>query len=324
MIANHASYLKGIIALVVATITVSVPAVPASLATAGCGKTHFFNGITQYSGLTSSGRSRKYSIHLPSDYDETKPYPLVLGFHGSSSIGLFFEVDTKMSESRFSANKIMVYPDGVGGAWAGANYSQVSVAEDLQFVSDLLDEVRAEYCIDDSRIYATGISNGGGFVNTIACSAVGGAFAAFAPASGSYYTDDDGGGGGCAPSRAPLPVLEIHGGSDASVRYDGGAGEGGAEPAIPEWLGWWAERNGCDGGRGGEEEVEDSFEGDVHHHTWTCGGVRGVLQHWKVDSMGHCWASTEINFSQIAAGQGPTHIQASQIIMDFFDQFTKP
>ncbi|KAI0111223.1 carbohydrate esterase family 1 protein [Nemania sp. FL0031] len=289
-------------------------------ATSGCGKIQLLPGITTYHGLKSSGRDRSYSVHLPSTYDKSKPYPLVLGFHGSSSIGLFFEVDTKMSESRFSANKIVVYPNGVGGAWAGANYSQVSVAEDLQFVDDLLAELRADYCVDDSRIYATGISNGGGFVNTIACSSIGGEFAAFAPASGAYYTDDAGVTGGCSPARSPLPVLEIHGGIDASVHYGGGEGEGGVEPAIPTWLGWWAERNACT-----SSVVDDSFDGDVHHTTWTCaGGVEGVLQHWKVDDMGHCWASTEINFSQISVLEGPTHIEASQIIMDFFDQFTKP
>ncbi|KAI0403205.1 carbohydrate esterase family 1 protein [Xylaria palmicola] len=296
-------------------------AVAARSGSAGCGKTHLLAGLTTYHGLKSSGRDRKYSVHLPGGYDKSRPYPVVLGFHGSSSVGLFFEVDTKMSESRFSSSKIMVYPDGVGGAWAGANYSEVSVAEDLQFVSDLLAELRTEYCVDDARIYATGVSNGGGFVNTIACSPVGGEFAAFAPASGSYYTDNAGVTGGCSPARSPLPLLEIHGGSDGSVHYEGGEGEGGVEPAIQTWLEWWAERNGC-----ASSEVEDSFGGDVHHTTWTCGndGVEGALQHWKVDDMGHCWASTEINFSQLSVPQGPTHIQASQIIMDFFDRFTKP
>jgi len=116
----------------------------------------------------------------------------------------------------------------------------------------------------------------------IACSEVGGEFAAFAPASGAYYTDDDGVTGGCKPARSPLPLLEIHGGNDASVHYGGGEGEGGVEPAISEWLGWWAERNKCT-----SSKVEDSFDGDVHHITWTCaGGAEGVLQHWKVDDMG--------------------------------------
>ncbi|KAL7625382.1 hypothetical protein AAE478_004599 [Parahypoxylon ruwenzoriense] len=319
-----ASYVTAIAAAIATAGAVPMGSTSASstaLGTAGCGKSHLFPGVTQYHGITSSGRDRSYSIHLPSNYSETNPYPVVVGFHGSSSIGLFFEVDSKLSESRFTANKIMVYPNGVGGAWAGANYSEVSVDEDLQFVSDLLDDIRAEYCVDDSRIYATGMSNGGGFVNTIACSTVGSHFAAFAPASGSYYTDNDDRATECAPARRPLPVLEIHGGNDASVRYAGGEGEGGVEPDIATWLGRWAERNGCDDGA---KKVEDSFGGDVHHTTWTCGRAEGALQHWKVDDMGHCWASTEINFSQIAAGEGPTHIQASQIIMDFFDRFTKP
>ncbi|KAI0439366.1 carbohydrate esterase family 1 protein [Xylaria telfairii] len=309
--------LLSIVSALVASVTPALAVPVAARATTGCGKFHL-PGLTTYHGLTSSGRDRKYSVHLPANYDKSKAYPTVLGFHGSSSIGLFFEVDTKFSESRFSANKIMVYPDGIGGAWAGANYSQVSVAEDLQFVTDLLTELRAEYCVDDARVYATGISNGGGFVNAIACSDVGNEFAAFAPASGAYYTDNAV-VEGCKPARSLLPVLEIHGGNDKSVLYSGGEGEGGVEPAIPTWLGWWADRNGCTASK-----VEDSFDGDVHHTTWTCGNTEGVLQHWKVDDMGHCWASTEINFSQISVPQGPTHIQASQIIMDFFDRFTKP
>jgi poly(3-hydroxybutyrate) depolymerase len=79
------------------------------------------------------------------------------------------------------------------------------------------------------------MSNGGGFVNTIACNDVGGEFAAFAPASGAYYTDNSGVDDGCKPARASLPILEIHGGSDESVYYSGGVGEGGIEPAIPDW-----------------------------------------------------------------------------------------
>ncbi|KAI0473427.1 carbohydrate esterase family 1 protein [Xylariaceae sp. FL0804] len=318
-------YIPGLIAALAASATTAAGAAAGAAvsprATSGCGKIHLLPGITQYYGLTSGGRERSYSVHLPSDYDRSAPYPVVLGFHGYPGTGLFFEADTKLSESRYSADKIMVYPNGVGGSWAGANYSSVSVPEDLQFVADLLDALRAGYCVDDSRIYATGISNGAGFVDVIACDAtVGGEFAAFAPASGAYYTDNNSTHGSCVPARSPLPVLEIHGGADASVSYEGGAGEGGIEPPIPTWLDWWAARDGC----ADDPEVDQSFDDDVQHYTWTCNGTAGALQHWKVDDMGHCWASTEINFSQISIGQGPTHINASRIIMDFFDQYTKP
>lgn len=33
---------------------------------------------------------------------------------------------------------------------------------------------------------------------------------------------------------------------------------------------------------------EISHDGNVHHFSWTCGGVDGLLQHYKVDSMGKC------------------------------------
>ena len=130
----------------------------------------------------------------------------------------------------------MVYPDGLGGNWAGANYSTATVPQDLQFVWDLLADVRKDYCIDSSRIYATGLSNGGGFVGTLACNdTVGGEFAAFAPASGAFYTDATGVDDGCKPARSVTPIMEFHGGADNSVFYNGGEGEGGFEPAIPTW-----------------------------------------------------------------------------------------
>lgn len=205
--------------------------------TTGCGKTHSFNGITQYRDMTSGGVDRKYSIHVPSNYSENQQYPTILGFHGSGSIGFFFEADTLLDSEEYTGNKIVVYPDGLGGAWAGANYSEASVGEDLEFVWDLLADLRQNYCIDSARIYATGLSIGGGFVNTIACNdTVGGEFAAFAPASGSFYTDNNDNHAECTPARVPIPILEFHGGADEDVKYDGGEGEGGVEPTIPDWF----------------------------------------------------------------------------------------
>jgi poly(3-hydroxybutyrate) depolymerase len=74
-------------------------------AVSGCGKTQFLPGVTQYRfGLKTSGKSRSYGYHLPSNYDKNKKYPVVVGVHGSSSIGTFFELDTKMSDVRYSGD----------------------------------------------------------------------------------------------------------------------------------------------------------------------------------------------------------------------------
>lgn len=78
---------------------------PVPRASSGCGKTQWPTDFTHYRfGLKSSGKDRSYSYHIPANYDANKPYPVVVGFHGSSSIGLFFELDTKLSQARYSAD----------------------------------------------------------------------------------------------------------------------------------------------------------------------------------------------------------------------------
>tara|TARA_R110002003_G_scaffold3_28_gene187 strand:+ start:4353 stop:4817 length:465 start_codon:yes stop_codon:yes gene_type:complete len=128
-----------------------------SRASTGCGKKPFLPGLTQYRGIKSSGKDRSYSYHLPSSYDANKAYPIVLGFHGSSSIGAFFELDTKMSQDRYRSDKIMVYPNGVGGSWAGPTYHTGStVAEDVQFVGDVVEDIKNQFCVDEARVFGAG------------------------------------------------------------------------------------------------------------------------------------------------------------------------
>ncbi|KAJ7328023.1 carbohydrate esterase family 1 protein [Mycena albidolilacea] len=247
--------------------SINIPRTTTVDRTAGCGTTYWFNGIPQYHSLQSGTRSCDYSIHLPSLY------------------GAEWE------------QKIPVYPNGVGGAWAAANYSEAIVSEHLKFVSDLLDEICAG-CLPSAAAF-----------HTVASAPGGGNFAPFAAGSGSFYIDN----GGVSsltdvPTNlfTPLPVLEIHGGSDTDVPYAGGAGEGGTEPAI---VCRWATRNGCTGGN----TTETFFSGDLHHTSRGCAGAgvegESVLQHWKVDM-----PSTSLDFSEIATGQEPIPIDASTIV----------
>jgi hypothetical protein len=80
------------------------------------------------------------------------------------------------------------------------------------------------------------MSNGGGFVGTLACDRLGSTlFAAYAMHSGAFYTDVSGPDNGCAPAHIPIPILEIHGSADKTVYYEGGQGDGGPEPPITNW-----------------------------------------------------------------------------------------
>jgi poly(3-hydroxybutyrate) depolymerase len=109
----------------------------------------------------------------------------------------------------------------------------VESVDDLQFTTDLVAHVQGEYCIDSSRLYASGKSNGGGFVDTLACSDHGDQFAAFAMAAAALYTDTS--RGSCTKKRA---ILESHGLADATIPYHPGGtpGAGGPLPDIEKWV----------------------------------------------------------------------------------------
>lgn len=51
----------------------------------------------------------------------------------------------------------MVYPNGIEGSWAGPTYHNGStVAEDVQFVEDLIADVKERVCVDDASVFAVG------------------------------------------------------------------------------------------------------------------------------------------------------------------------
>lgn len=183
----------------------------------------------------------------------------------------------------------------------------------------MLNYLRQHYCIDDSRVYATGKSNGGGFVGTIACDAVGGNFAAFAPVSGAFYTDLNS-SSVCNPSRSPLPILEFHGYNDTTIPYNGGRGGGGRVPSIPGWLQRWAKRDGCPGNPP-ENQTVIEYGGIVRHTTWSCAGYKDIVQGYNISGLGHIWPSTAPNLDNKGK---VTVIDATKVIMDFFQQHTKP
>ncbi|EPS44170.1 hypothetical protein H072_1852 [Dactylellina haptotyla CBS 200.50] len=289
---------------------------------AGCGKDVAATSNRQFN-ITSSNTGRGFLLHLPDGYDTNKQYPVIFGFHGSGSVGIYFEVDTKFSAPEWAGNDtIMVYPDALNGTWATGLPGSTPLEEDLIFVGDLLNYIRETYCVDNERVYATGISNGGGFVNRIACSTtIGRNFAAFAPDSGAYtgFEKDSKGNSTCTPYKIPIPIISFHGGNDSTVPYDGrNTSLNGtpiiATPPIEYWLQGWVDRNNC-------TNMTETTNGTVHHFTWTCAGIDAAMEHYKVDNMGHVWPSTEPNFSQTQDGKGVAPIEADALILGFFDRF---
>ena len=100
----------------------------------------------------------------------------------------------------------------------------------------MLDKVESLTCVNTARIYATGVSNGGGMAALLGCT-LALRLAAIAPVAGGYGSLP-----ACRPSH-PLPVLEVHGDADQVVPY---AGRGPSKfGSVPAFLAQWRRINGC-------------------------------------------------------------------------------
>lgn len=215
---------------------------PASSGSAGCGGANAIPaGTTDAQTLRAGQMSRSYRLHVPRGYQGDVPTPLVLAFHGHGGSAAPFERFTHLSQLADARTFIAVYPQGTVGpdgqtGWNTGRARDPRV-DDVGFVRDLLAHTQATLCVDTGRIYATGFSNGGGFVAVLACD-LADRFAAFAPVAGDYYPQP----GGCHPAR-PVSLLEIHGTADGINPYDGSTQL--HYPPVATWLADWAARDGC-------------------------------------------------------------------------------
>ncbi len=186
--------------------------------------------------IESNEIARSYMVHLPKDFNPKAYYPMVLFFPGKGGSA----IDAERGFGMNGLPAIVIYPQPTLGkdnfySWQGAPYS--SGADDVQFVSDIIDKVSGQLCIDRTRIYAVGMSNGGGMAAVLSCR-MPDRIAAFGIVAGAFYypTSD------CAP-KSPTPIINIHGDSDIVVPYDGSAIR--KLPRIDDWVAFRAAKNGC-------------------------------------------------------------------------------
>jgi polyhydroxybutyrate depolymerase len=232
--------------------------------------------------LISSGEEREYLLHVPRSYDPAKATPLVISMHGGA---LWPAAQRDISLWNPVADRhgfIVVYPSGISGrgprAWrAGRGPGQ---AKDVKFISELIDTLKATYNIDSTRIYADGLSNGGGMAFALSCTLSDRIAAVGLVASAQFPPFD-----WCADGPA-VPMIAFHGTADRVTRYHGGTSWVGPVefPDIPTWTASWARRNRC-----GSSPVESSVAADVTRLEYTgCANDAAVVL-YTVKGGGHTW-----------------------------------
>jgi polyhydroxybutyrate depolymerase len=182
--------------------------------------------------VLSGGLVRRFVLFVPDALAE--PAPLVLVFHGFTRGPEDAESQSDMSALAAEHGFVAVYPAGTGfpRRWlSGAAQG----GQDVAFARDLVALISGAVAIDLGRVYAAGMSNGGGMAARLACDAAD-LVAAIGPVAAAYPA------GPCEPSR-PVPVVAFHGTADPIVPYEG---RGEALLPVEGVMAGWVERNGCD------------------------------------------------------------------------------
>lgn len=248
--------------------------------------------------IISSGVTRHFLLHVPQSYNGN-PVALVINFHGRGSNSTQQAALTGMSVKAEESDFIVVYPDGMDQAWHTGPDAQGEA--DLQFIRDLITRLENLYNIDPKQIYATGISNGGGMTNRLACD-MSDVIAAIAPDSGAYNFWET-----CSPSR-PVPVIAFHGLSDNIIPYEGSS-QPLMEPPIEEWAAAWATRNQCSA----TAEINSPVE-SVTTHRWSGCKDNADIILYTLANHGHSWPGST-TLPRAITSQA---INATDLIWDFF------
>jgi poly(3-hydroxybutyrate) depolymerase len=194
--------------------------------------------------LQHGGRNRSYRVYVPSSVKSGTAVPLVFDFHGHGGSATQEESASGWKKKADQVGFVVVYPEGIDKSWNVGSCCGLAMSEnvdDVGFTRAMIEAISKAACIDAKRVYATGMSNGAGFAQRLACQAAD-VIAAIAAASADLVTDP------CTPAR-PISELSVRGLDDTMVAYAGGktGSTGWYSPGAKGTLELWKEINECTG-----------------------------------------------------------------------------
>lgn len=264
-------------------------------------------GSTDYS-ISVGGLTRTYHVYRPAGISANAP--LVVFLHGGFGSGAQAEQYYGWDGEADAHGFVVAYPDGYDHAWnvGGGCCGQPAAKniDDVAFIEAMVTQIEHTAPIDTSRVYATGISNGGMMDYRLACSTT--IFTAIGPDSATEL-------GNCA-SPARISVLHIHGTADHNIPYEGGPGDGYARidgPSVPSVVAGWRTIDGCG-------TPSSSVSGVVTTSIASCPDGRTV-ELITVAGAGHQWpGSPDRPLIQKALGLDTpsTALNATNVVWSFF------
>ena len=267
---------------------------------------------------------RTFFVYIPSSYDENSQTPMVIAIHGGGGTAYQMPGFTGFNELAEKEGFIVLYPQGIEKQWNDGRPLKTRAFEenidDVGFISNLIDHVSKIFNINEKRIYATGISNGG-FMSFRLAYFLSDKIAAVAPVtatvSEALYND-------FTPLENQISLLIMNGTEDPLVPYEGGEVsiykvKRGKILSTDDTVDFWVNHNNCLP----DPEITEIPDKDVNDGTTVeeikyknNDGTEVIL--YKIEGGGHTWPGGSQYLPIIIIGKVCKDIDGAEEIWKFF------
>jgi len=277
--------------------------------------------------LTVEGNIRSFIVYLPKGYNNAGKMPMIFAIHGGSGTpeGMINIANFKAIADRDKV--VLVYPSGIQNNWNDGRPTtpnQLGI-NDVSFFNQMCDYMINNYSVDGTKIYATGISNGGFMSSRLGCE-LSNRIAAIAVVAATMEATTI--APSCNPGR-PVPVIYIHGTTDPLVPFTGGqmtAGgtAGGSILSHFQALDKWATINSCNSIPTVTDLPDVANDGTTIKQRVYSGGINGSeVVSYVISNGGHTWPQGYQYLNEAIIGKTSQDINACEVIWTFFQRFKR-
>lgn len=257
--------------------------------------------------IISSGRKRDFIVYVPRTYDRMRRTPLVISLHGAGMWAAAQRETSQWNPVADAERFIVAYPSGDdrGGPRIWHVETSPLLQEDVRFIADMIDTLQATYNIDATRIYANGLSNGGGMSFVLSCTMHDRIAAVGLVASAQTLPFS------WCPDKRPVPMIAFHGTADPVTPYHGGVAwvTPRAFPDFPGWVASWAQRNHC------AQATDTRIASDVVRRIHS--NCDADVEFYTIEGGGHSWPGGG-PLPEWLVGSTSNSISASRVMWEFF------
>ena len=290
----------------------------------GCGKNSTLNSIGSVENgkkyqINVGGKNRTFFITTPSNYDNTKAHKLLIANHCMGSHAEDFvhhAPDYDHPTPYYGQQKLDKNGDYIFVAPQGNDNGTWNGKEDHQFVDEMITAMFDNYCIDTTRVFATGFSFGAMFTNSLAQDLQERlrAVAVYATADYNIWLPSAGSGRYDAKDL-PIAWMGVHGKNDQTCNYNTAK-----TSALPRIL----KRNGKAGADGkftdASSEKPTEVQGNTGHvcYDFTTVDERFPVK-WCSWPGAHQWTAHDTGNMSVGYGWEDTWVPEE--VHKFFEQF---